>query len=106
MIKKIYEYSSKQHAPCETYRKVFETIAKLDKFNGLEFKQLDIEENELDVEKYGIKVLPATIFIDENGEMIYKLSGNIPLNDLVAITEDFLKRNKNDVIKDTEKWVG
>jgi hypothetical protein len=36
--------------------------------------------------------------------MIYKLSGNIELNDLVSITEDFLKRDKNNVIKDTEKW--
>lgn len=105
MLKKVYEYSSKQYAPCETYRKIFESITKFDKFKGLEFKQLDIEENELDVEKYNIKALPATIFIDENNEMIYKLSGNIPLNDLVAITEDFAKRNKNDVIKDVEKWV-
>lgn len=104
MIKKIYEYSSKQHAPCETYRKTFESISNMPKFKDIEFKQLDIEENELDVEKYNIKALPATIFIDENNEMIYKLSGNIPLNDLVTITEDFTKRNKNDVIKDAEKW--
>jgi thioredoxin-related protein len=104
MLKKVYEYSSKQYAPCETYKKIFETIAKLDKFKGLEFKQLDIDENELDVEKYNIKALPATIFIDENDEMIYKLSGNIALNDLVSITEDFIKRNKNNVIKDVEKW--
>jgi thioredoxin-related protein len=104
MIKKIYEYSSKQHAPCETYRKAFESISNMPKFKDIEFKQLDIEENELDVEKYNIKALPATIFIDENNEMIYKLSGNIPLNDLVTITEDFLKRNNNDVIKDVEKW--
>ena len=104
MIKKVYEYSSKQHAPCETYRKIFESITDIEKFKELEFKQLDIEENELDVEKYNIKALPTTIFIDENDEMIYKLSGNIALNDLVSITEDFLKRDKNNVIKDVEKW--
>jgi thioredoxin-related protein len=104
MLKKVYEYSSKQYAPCETYKKIFESISNLEKYKELEFKQFDIDENELDVEKYNIKALPTTIFIDENDEMIYKLSGNIALNDLVSITEDFLKRDKNNVIKDVEKW--
>ena len=104
MLKKVYEYSSKQYAPCKTYKKIFESISNLEKYKELEFKQFDIDENELDVEKYNIKALPTTIFIDENDEMIYKLSGNIALNDLVSITEDFLKRDKNNVIKDVEKW--
>jgi thioredoxin-related protein len=104
MLKKVYEYSSKQYAPCETYKKIFESISNFEKYKELEFKQFDIDENELDVEKYNIKALPTTIFIDENDEMIYKLSGNIELNDLVSITEDFLKSDKNNVIKDVEKW--
>jgi thioredoxin-related protein len=58
----------------------------------LVFKELYIEDNELDVIKYGIKDIPSILLLDENDELIYKISGDAPLNDVSSIISYVLNR--------------
>ena len=92
MLKKIYVYYSKEAPINETYKCILGVISKQSEFNGLEFKDLFIEDNELDVEKYRIKEIPTILLLDENDELIYKLSGNVPLNDVSSIISYTLQR--------------
>ena len=64
----------------------------LNEFNDLVFKELYIEDNELDVIKYGIKDIPSILLLDENDELIYKISGDAPLNDVSSIISYVLNR--------------
>ena len=91
MIKKVYEYGTDR---CQTYRKIFETVSNMKEYESLEFKLFDIEDKPIDVEKYHIKEVPTTIILDEDNELIFKLSGNIPLNDLTNIIDYLLKREE------------
>ena len=66
MLKKIYVYYSKEAPINDTYKCILDVISKQSEFNGLEFKDLFIEDNELDVEKYRVKEIPTILLLDEN----------------------------------------
>ena len=92
MLKKINVYYSKQVPTSDTYKCILDVISKQSEFNGLEFNNLFIEDNELDVEKYRINNIPSILLLDENDELIYKISDNPPLNDVSSIISYVLNR--------------
>ena len=49
------------------------------------------EDGELMVEKYQIRSVPTTVLADENGDVIYKLMGNIPLKDFLDVINKALE---------------
>jgi predicted DsbA family dithiol-disulfide isomerase len=51
---------------------------------------MDVEENELEVEKYQVRAVPTTVILDENDELKYKLSGNISKDELINIIKKAL----------------
>jgi len=92
MLKKIHIYYSKLAPINSTYKCILEVISRQTEFNDLVFKELYIEDNELDVIKYGIKDIPSILLLDENDELIYKISGDAPLNDVSSIISYALNR--------------
>lgn len=92
MLKKINVYYSKQVPTSDTYKCIIDVISKQSEFNGIEFNNLFIEDNELDVEKYRINNIPSILLLDENDELIYKISDNPPLNDVSSIISYVLNR--------------
>ena len=92
MLKKINVYYSKQVPTSDTYKCILDVISRQSEFNGLEFNNLFIEDNELDVEKYRINNIPSILLLDENDELIYKISDNPPLNDVSSIISYVLNR--------------
>ena len=92
MLKKIHIYYSKLTPINSTYKCILEVISRQTEFNDLVFKELYIEDNELDVIKYGIKDIPSILLLDENDELIYKISGDAPLNDVSSIISYVLNR--------------
>lgn len=92
MLKKINVYYSKQVPTSDTYKCILDVVSRQSEFNGLEFNNLFIEDNELDVEKYRINNIPSILLLDENDELIYKISDNPPLNDVSSIISYVLNR--------------
>ena len=92
MLKKINVYYSKQVPTSDTYKCIIDVISRQSEFNGLEFNNLFIEDNELHVEKYRINNIPSILLLDENDELIYKISDNPPLNDVSSIISYALNR--------------
>ena len=84
-LKKVYTYYSKEVPTNNTHKSIMDTISRQNEFSNIEFKYLYIEDNELDVEAYRIREIPTIVMLDENDELVYKLSGNVPLNDVAAI---------------------
>ncbi len=54
----------------------------------LETEYYDIDENKELVEKYGLEKFPGFIFLDNEGNVILKLEGEIPEEELVKIIEE------------------
>ena len=58
------------------------------------FKEIDIEKDEdgeVLAEKYQVRSVPTTVLVDEDGEPIYKVMGNIPEKDFITIINESLK---------------
>ena len=61
--------------PCKVYKPIFESVSKMDEFKNIEFQELNADENEDLVTEYGIRGVPTTIFLNDNGEVVGKLVG-------------------------------
>lgn len=72
---KVIDAFGKWCGPCRAYKPTFEKVSKMDEFADIQFEELDVDENEEFAEKYGIRGVPSTIFINNKGEMIDRLAG-------------------------------
>lgn len=92
--KTVIKFSATWCGPCRVYADTFKKASEMEEYKGIEFKSIDIEndeDGEILVEKYQIRSVPTTILADENGDVIYKLMGNVPLKDLTDIINKTLE---------------
>lgn len=91
MVKQIIKLSATWCAPCRFYAETFHKVSENEEFKDIEFKALDIEndeEAETLVNQFGVRGVPTTLIMGEDGKLIYKISGNIKESDLIdAINE-------------------
>ncbi len=80
---KILKFSAEWCAPCKVFHKTFEEVSKMEEFKDIEFEELDVEDDVLKTEKYGIMSVPTTIILGENDEVVFKVIGNVPKTDLI-----------------------
>ena len=87
MIKEVYKFSAPWCGPCKAYAKTFDEVSNTEDFKDMTFKTYDIEDDEGEgamlAMKYGIKSIPTTVLIDENGNVVHKVLGNVPKNTLI-----------------------
>lgn len=97
MVKKIIKFSASWCAPCRVYAPTFHEVSKMEQFNDIKFEEHDVEESdevEEMVVKFKIQGVPSTVLLNENGEMIKKLSGNIPLGQLVDLINETIRNEE------------
>lgn len=82
MIKKVIKMSASWCAPCKVYAKAFHEVEKEEKYKGIEFEDVDVEENEDLALKYKVRAVPTTIVLGENDVVLASFSGNVPKKDL------------------------
>lgn len=99
MIKTVTKISAEWCQPCKVYAKTFHKVEEMEEFKNIEFKEIDIEndeEGETIAEKYQIRSVPTTLLFDEENTLIYKISGNISKEDLITTINNAMKDNSND----------
>ena len=77
MVSKVLKVSASWCMPCRVYAKTFESVKNEEKYNGIIFEEVDVDENEDLVIEYDIKGVPTTVILDENGKVLSKFNGNI-----------------------------
>ena len=94
MVGKVIKLSTTWCVPCRVYANTFKNVSNKEEFKGIEFNAMDIEEDkeaEPLVIKFGIRGVPTTLILDENGELISKLTGNVKESDLIDAINDAMK---------------
>ena len=61
--------------PCKVYAPIFEKVSKDEKYKDIEFKKIDVDENEELASKYNVRNIPTTLFISDDEELVAKLPG-------------------------------
>ena len=74
-MSKVLKFSASWCSPCRAYKPTFEKVSKMDEFSDIEFQELDVDENEDLAAEYGIRGVPATIFLNNKGEVVDRLTG-------------------------------
>ena len=91
------KFSAQWCAPCKVFATTFHKVKEMEDYKHIEFKEYDVEndeEGEELVEKFQVRSLPTTILLDENGEQLYKVMGNIPEKDFLEIINQAKNKNK------------
>lgn len=81
---KIVKFGSRTCGPCKVQH---------DRMQGCKypFEEIDVEEQEDVIEKYGIRGIPVTAILDDDGNLLHKWTG---LVDLKVIEDKFEELNK------------
>jgi len=79
---KVVKISATWCGPCKVFKPVFEKVSQelKDKVEFLEVTDEDDDLWEDYSQKYGIRTVPTTLILDNNGEVISKRMGAIPEN--------------------------
>lgn len=89
--KKVIKFSASWCQPCKVYAKTFEKVSQMDEFSEIKFESHDVEESE-EIEdmaaKLQIRGVPSTVLFDEDGNVLSRISGNIPAQVLVDAIRD------------------
>ena len=85
--KEVIKFSASWCGPCKAYGPIFEKVSKNEDLKDIKFIEMDVESEEAAplVEKYGIRGVPATMIIDEEGEPINQVVGPIPEAKLIEL---------------------
>lgn len=73
-MKQILKFEAEWCGPCRVYSPIFEKVSKDEKYKDIEFKVIDVDENEELAEKYSVRNIPTTLFINDD-EVVAKLPG-------------------------------
>jgi len=94
MVKKVIKASASWCGPCRAYSPIFHKVSEMHEFNGIEFEDVDVdeEENEELVEKYKIMGVPTTIVLDENDNVLYKEHGIIMEGALASVLNNLIEK--------------
>ena len=80
MIKKIVKVGAEWCAPCKAFDPVFDQVAQMPEFVGIEFSKVDAEKDEDFVDRYNIRHLPMVLALDEQGNAKYQFVGAVGIN--------------------------
>ena len=95
MVKQILKFGASWCAPCHLFEKTLDKVSQMDEYKDIEFKSFDIEEDEESetlVEKYSVRNVPTTVLLDENGEVIYKVIGNVSFKDFTEVINNAMEK--------------
>lgn len=95
MVKTICKLSAQWCSPCKVFATTFHKVEQMEEYKDIEFKEIDIEndeDGEAFAQKYQIRSVPTTLILDENDNVIYKVTGNIPQKDFVEIINKAMEK--------------
>lgn len=76
--------------PCKALAPILEEISQMEEFKDIQFGEIDIEDPnnyEMSV-KYQIRSVPTLLLMDEDGNLINKVIGLLPKNNLINVLKE------------------
>jgi thiol-disulfide isomerase/thioredoxin len=80
-MKTVIKYYTNNCGPCKTYTPAFEQVAS--QTSGVNFQSIDASSGDPRILEHGIRNVPTTVVIDENGG-VRKQTGVMDVNQLRA----------------------
>lgn len=80
MLKKVTKVSAKWCPPCRLYAETFKKVSEDPEFKDITFTNVDIDDDSTDeafLERYMVKTVPTTLLLDEEDNLLYKMTGNV-----------------------------
>lgn len=89
MVTKCLKFGATWCAPCKALKPIFEKVSQMEEFKDIQFIEYDIEEEDSEdlVIKYGIRSVPTVVLLDENDNVLKKSIGSIQEEAFIEIVK-------------------
>lgn len=90
---KVIKFSSTWCTPCKVMAPIFDKVSQCDEFKDVEFKTLDIENDDEGiemVERFQIKSIPTIIILGHEDEVLKKIIGTLEENNLISLIKEVI----------------
>lgn len=87
---KVYKFYADWCQPCHAMEPIFNALQNDPQFDGIDFKQVDIDGTEDChlVSDWKIRTIPTFIFADDDNNPIKRISGSMPLEYLTNFIKE------------------
>jgi thioredoxin 1 len=96
MVKTVIRFGASWCGPCRVYSPIFHKVSEMDEFNGIEFKTVDVDEEDGEelVEKYKVMGVPTTVVLDENDGVLEKQHGLMTESTLIDLLNKLIESER------------
>lgn len=84
-MKKVIKFSTSSCAPCQTYKPIFQRVAS--QVSDCEFEEVDCHSNPEYARSFGVRGVPATIFL-QDGQEVNRIQGLIEEDRLISTIQN------------------
>lgn len=78
----VLKFSAVWCGPCKGYAPIFKKVSEMKEFEDVEFKSIDVEEDNDNAIKYAIRSVPTTVFVKDDKE-VGRITGSVSESQLV-----------------------
>lgn len=90
-VSKIIKFQADWCGPCKSFHTTLTKVLGDDKYKNIELREVDIDsDNDDDLElvnEHKVRNIPTTLFMNEKGEVLRKVVGNISESELKSILD-------------------
>ena len=84
----IIDFNATWCGPCKQIAPIFEAAAE--KYPGVEFKSVDVDEYGAMAEQYGVQSIPMVVLLDKDGNVLDENVGFMEAGDFDQLIEKYL----------------
>lgn len=84
----IIDFNATWCGPCKQFAPIFEAAAE--KYQGVDFQSVDVDENGAMAEQYGVQSIPMVVLLDKDGNVLDTNVGFMEAADFDQLIEKYL----------------
>lgn len=86
----LIEFYADWCVPCKSFSPVIESVQR--RLSGwMNVLRIDVDKDKKSTEEYGVQTVPSIIFLDRNGELVWRFAGVLSETEIIRKADEIIR---------------
>ena len=86
----LIEFYADWCVPCKSFSSIIESVQK--RLSGwMNVLRIDVDKDKESTEEYGVQTVPSIIFLDRNGELVWRFAGVLSETEIIRKADEIIR---------------